>query len=186
MPPTPETDDSNKAGTGAPSAATTQTPPTQEPPITPESVQVPDGYKLVKEEDFNNVITQRQKNANKASEAMKLAQENAAVVDAFLQRNAVSEFLATEDAKEQYPDVTLDDILEGNPQNDEQIVKIAKAKQERFSKMINQRLANVQVAKPPVISAADRDTQLKELSGPNKPKNAFQRGLQLIRAQVKH
>lgn len=170
MPPTNETDSQNPGATGADDAAATN--PTGSETVTPETAQLPAGYELIRTEDKKNLVSQRDK-ANNASS------ENDAALVGLLQKDAIRDALGSPEFKENYPDVTFEELLELDPANPEQIEELAKARQARYEKVIQDNLKKVQTASTPEITQADKDTQLKELAGPNKPKNAFQKALQL-------
>lgn len=163
------------AASTPPAAAT---PPSSEPAVTPDKVDVPQGYRLMKEEDVNKLISQRDKANNGSS-------EDTALLNALLQKDAIRDAVNSDDFKEKYPDVTADDLLNASPTSDDEIIEVAKKTQARFEKIKQDHIAKVQSnTSAPTISPEDRDNQLKELKGANKPANAFQKGLQLMRAKV--
>lgn len=153
------------------------TPPSSEPAVTPDTAQVPDGFELIRTEDKNKIIAARDKANNGNS-------ETETVVNALLQKDAVRDAVATPEFKEKYPDVSMDELLEANPTSDEEIEEIAKAKQARYETVKQNHLKKVQVATAPEMSAADKDTKLKELQKPSGT-SRFQQALKLTRMRVK-
>lgn len=153
------------------------TPPSSDPVVTPENVQLPDGFELIRTEDKNKIISARDKANNGNSELE-------TVVSSMLQKDAIKDAVGSADFKANYPDVTLDELLEADPEDTEQIFAIAKAKQERYETVKQNHLKNVQVATAPTISKADKETQLKELKKPSL-RSRFQDGLKIQRARVK-
>lgn len=160
--------------TGTPPVAT---PPSSEPVVTPKTADVPEGYELIRTEDKNNLISQRDK--AKAGDP-----ETNAVVNALLQKDAIRDTMATPEFQEKYPDVTQSELLEANPMTDDEIIEIAEAKQKRYEEVKQAALRKVQVADAPTITQADKDTQLKELAKPAKT-SRFQQAIKLARTQVK-
>lgn len=172
----------NQPGTGG-------TPDNQEPAATPaqnkkptatvdpSKIDLPEGYELIKTEDKRNLISARDR-ANNAED------ENSQVLNALIQKDAVRDALADPDFQEKYPDVTEAEILEANPMSDEDIVKIAEAKQKRYDKVKLDHVKKVQRATAPEISAADRDEKLKQLKKPA-TRSRFAQALQLKRLKVK-
>lgn len=188
MPPKNETDGNGAAGTGGTPPATQE--PQTPPAATPEAASIPAGMKLIKEEDYNNLISQRDKANNGAKTAEQLAAEaearaadTDALVNGMLQREAVRDFLATSDAKEKYPDVTEAELLEANPTSDEQIEKFAEARQQRYEQVKQAAIKKAQRVEAPTISTQDRNQQLADLKK-NKPRGAFQQALRLTRMQT--
>lgn len=185
---TNQTPPSNPAG--APGG--NQTPPAVNQQPQGNGAATDDEKVTLLKKDFDALLKQRDTNGrekgtaeNRAADAEERAAQNEALVNSLVVKDAVRDAIATVEFKEKYPDVSEQDLLEAHPRSDEEILKIAERMQQRYDKVKLDHAAKVQVAKPPTMSAADRDTQLKALSGPNKPKNAFQKGLQLIRTQVK-
>lgn len=153
--------------------------PNEQPAATvnPSEVPVPDGYELIKTEDKRNLISARDKANNSSS-------ETDAVVNALLQKDAVRDAMADSDFKEKYPDVTEAEILEANPTSDEQIIEIAKRKQERYDKVKLDHVKKVQSrTSAPEISAADRDEKLKQLKKPSN-RSRFADALRLKRTPL--
>lgn len=181
MPPTSEPDGNGAAGTGDgknPPAATQE--PKTPPAATPETAQVPEGFELIRTEDKNKLISQR----DKAKNEPKSDPQTQAVLSALMQKDAVREAMATSEFKEKYPDVTQAAILRLDPADEEDIEKIAGELQADYEKVKQAALKKVQVATAPTISAADRDTKLAELAKPAKT-SRFQEALKLARTQVK-
>lgn len=174
----PQTDAKAPAGTGGEQPAATQKPNGQAPAtVDPSKIELPEGYELIKTEDKKNLVSQRDKANNDTS-------ENSVVLNALLQKDAVRDAIAKPEFKEKFPNVTEDDLLEANPTSDEEILQIAEAKQQRYAKVINDHLANVQVADTPTISPQDKDAKLKDLASPS-TKSRFAQALQVMRTPTK-
>lgn len=153
------------------------TPPSSEPVATPPEQKVPEGFELIRTEDKNKLISQRDKANNGNS-------ETETVVNALLQKDAVRDAVASPEFKENYPDVTMQELLDANPTSDEEIEAFAKAKQARYEEVKQTALKNVQRAEAPTLTQADKDTKLTELAQPAK-RSRFQDALKLARTQVK-
>lgn len=180
MPPTNEPAGNGAAGTGqAP-----QTPPaTQEPKTppaaTPETANIPEGYELIRTEDKNKIISQRDK--AKSGQADPQTQ---AALSVLMQKDAVREAMASPDFKEKYPDVTQAALLKMDPSDEEEILKLAGELQADYERVKQNALKNVQVANAPTISPQDLETQLNDLKKPART-SRFGEALKLSRMQVK-
>lgn len=183
MPELNEPDANGAAGTGANPPATQQ--PQTPAAVTPDSMQAPEGYVLLKDEDHKNLVSQRDKANNNNSNLQETVEDLQLNQALAAQESAVTKAVGATDFKEKYPDVTAEDILSGNPVNSEEIEEIAKKQQARFEQVAQAHLKRVQVADVPEITQSDRDAKLKELSGPNKPKNAFGQAIRLQMAKIK-
>ena len=166
----------------APPAPTPAVPPapgaTPQPSETPVTPPVDNDEKItLSKKDYNNLISARDKANNNNS-------DTESVLSALLQKDAVRDAMATGDFKSQYPDVTEADLLAANPLNEEQIVEVAKTMQARFEKIRQDAIKNIEIARPPEITIADRDAKLKELKT-SKPANAFAQALRLKSMQVR-
>ena len=172
MPPTNEPDGNGSAGTGEKNSSATQTP--QNPPaVTPDTFQPPEGFELIRTEDKKNLVSQRDRANNGNS-------ESDALLGALYQKDAIRDTVSNPKFKEDYPDVTMEDLLDANPSSDEEILAVAKLKQERFETIRQNALKNVQrVDGPPTISPEEKAEELKKLAGPQRPKNAFARALKI-------
>lgn len=180
MPTSNEPAGNGAAGTGS----EPQTPPaTQEPQTppsaTPQTANIPEGMELIRTEDKNNLISQRDKAKNAQADP-----NQQAALSALMQKDAVRDAVATDDFKSKYPDVTMAAILKLDPTDEEEIEAIAKDLQADYERVKQAALKNVQVATAPTISAQDRDTKLAELRKPAK-QSRFQDALKLARTQVK-
>lgn len=168
-------------GTGANPAAATPTNSNDPAPATvdPKNVQVPEGFELIKTDDKNALISARDKsnNSNKEFEANQ---------SYLLRKDAVASAVADPEFKEKFPDVNAEDLMQAMPNNEEEIVEAAESMQKRFEIVRQNTLANIEVAEPPTISAEDYTKKMENLSGPNKPQNAFQQGIRLLRTKVKN
>ena len=174
MPPTNEPAAPAPAEPATPVAAT---PPQSAPAVTPDKVQLPDGFELIRTEDKKAIISQRDK-ANSGN------QQTDAVLSALMQKDAIRDARATPEFQEKYPDVTEADLIAANPEDVEEIEKVAAATQARFEKIKQAALEKVQVAGPPTITQADQSTKLGELKKPSKT-SRFQEALRIKRMQVK-
>lgn len=180
MPNNNEPDGNGAAGTGdgnTPPAAT-QT-PTTPPAATPATAEVPEGFELIRTEDKNKLISQRDKAKNGQADP-----QQQAALSALMQKDAVRDAVATDDFKSKYPDVTMAAILKLDPTDEEEIEAIAKDLQADYERVKQAALKNVQVATAPTISAQDRDAKLADLKKPAKT-SRFQDALKLARTQVK-
>ena len=172
------------AGTEGESSTTTTPPATQTPPSAPAAIdpskpQVPEGFELIRTEDKNNLISQRDKAKNNGS-------QDSALLNALVQKDAVRDAMSTTEFKDKYPDVTESDIMDANPMSDEEIEAVAKNRQERFESVKQAHIRKIQGnTTAPTLSPEDKQKQLDDLSKPGRPANAFQRGLQLMRAVTK-
>lgn len=162
--------------TGTPPVAT---PPQSDPVATPPEPQIPEGMELIRTEDKNKLISQRDKAKSQQSDP-----QTQAVLSALMQKDAVREAIATDDFKSQYPDVTAAAILKMDPSSDEEIIEIAKELQADYERVKQAALKKAQVATAPTISAQDRDTKLAEMAKPSRT-SRFQEALKLSRTQVK-
>lgn len=170
MPQTNEPDGNGAAGTDGQAPAATQTPPTP-PAVTPETGNVPEGYELIRTEDKNNLVSQRDKANNSNS-------ETDTILTGLLQERAVEKAVLTDEFKEKYPDVTAEDVLDADPADQDDILAIAEKKQKRYEAIKQNALKNAtKIDAPPEISPEEKSQELKKLAGPNKPKNAFQRAI---------
>lgn len=180
MPPTNEPDDKGAAGTGA----APQTPPaTQQPQApsaaTPQLPQLPEGYEAIRTEDKNKLISQRDKAKSGAD------QETQGIVNALVQKDAVRDAMADPKFKENYPDVSFQELLDANPMSDDDITEIAKTRQARYEEVKQAHVSKVQRAETPTISAADKAAREAELRKPAK-KSRFQDAVKLALTQVKN
>lgn len=160
-----------ETGGGAPVAPPAATPPEKQPAATPPAGGDDEKITLSKK-DYNNLISQRDKanNSNGESEA---------ILSHLMLKDAVGDAIQNPEFKKNYPDVTAADLIKSNPANEDEIEANAKDLQARFETIRQDALAKVEVAREPEMTAADRDAKLKELKGPNKPKNAFAQALRL-------
>lgn len=142
--------------------------------------------------DYDALIKQRDANGRKAGDAQSLAEkaaqraeQNDALVNALVQKDAIRDAMRTDEFKEKFPDVTEDELLEANPMSDEEILDIAKRKQERYEKVKLDHVKKVQAkTSAPTISAQDRATKQAELKKPAN-KSRFQQALDLARMPTK-
>lgn len=153
------------------------TPPTGEPAVTPESIELPEGYELIRTEDKNNIIAARDK-ANAGNSDMET------VVSGIMQDNAIRDAVASDEFKKNYPDVSKEDLTKANPESVEQIEEVAKELQARYETIKQNHLKSVQVAGQPEITAADRKTQLEALRKPSN-KSRFGQAFRLMSMRTK-
>jgi len=144
---TPPAPDPKGAGNGNPDNAPGGTQP--EPPA---------GYKLVKEEDLNNLISQRDKNFDKSRQAGDQNDDLVATVADLQKQNFVGRWL--KDNGDKYKDVTEEDLMAADTPDD--VEAIAKRVQGRVDKIRQDALASVQKVDGPELSPEDRAAQLKD------------------------
>lgn len=144
--------------------------------VDPNQFQVPEGYKLIKEEDHKKVVSSRDKSNNDLKEVRGQVFE-------LQQKEAIRTAMASSEFKEKYPDVSFDDIVAGFPQSDEEIESIAKAMQERFEKVKLDHVQKVQRVVTPTISAEDKESKLEELKKPGR-QSRFLDALKINRMKV--
>lgn len=120
--------------------------------------QVPAGYKLVKEEDLNNLISQRDSNFDKSRQTEDQNGDLVATVADLQKQNYISRWL--KDNGKNYADVTEEDLMGAD--TPDEIEAIAKRVQGRVDKIRQDALASVQTVDSPKLSAEDRAAKLKE------------------------
>lgn len=178
MPPTNEPAAPASPGTPEPVAPAVTPDKNDEPAVTPKTAKIPEGYQLIKDEDVNKL-------KSKADKAPQADPESQGVLNALLQKDAIRDAMAAADFKENYPDVSFQELLDANPMSDQEIVDIAKKRQAKYEEIRQKTLKQVQVATTPTISQADKETQLADLAKPAK-RSRFQEALRLTRTQVKN
>lgn len=169
--------------TATPPVEPTGTPPVATPPkselvATPPTTDIPDGMELIRTEDKNKLISQRDKAKSGQSDP-----QTTAVLSALMQKDAVREAMADEDFKSKYPDVTQSALLRMDPMDEDDIVAKAAELQADYERVKQTALKKVQVATAPTISASDRDAKMKELATPAR-RSRFQEALKTARMQV--
>lgn len=156
----------------------TAIPPTSTPVATDDTNQliVPDGYKLIKDEDYKNLVSSRDRANNEFKEVE-------AVTNNLARKDAIRDAIADPEFKSKYPDVSFEDILEGFPSSDDEIIQIAEAKQKRFEQIKLDHVKNAQRVVEPVISASDLAEQEKVLKQPSS-ESRFMQALKLRRTKT--
>lgn len=175
---------------GAPEAKTGEEP--QAPPATPpKAPAATDGEETVtlSKKDHDELIRQRdqafEKGRKAAAEAPKEGDpETQTAVFALMQKDAIRDAMAEPGFADEYPDVTMKDLLQANPASDEEIVEAATTIQARAEEIKQKYLKGVQVADAPKISQKEKDAQLQDLRKPAKS-SRFQQALNLVRTQTK-
>lgn len=170
--------DGNKKPTGTDGQAPAANQSKGKPAATvdPSKVDLPDGYELIRSEDIKRF----------KSDGDRAKEENRQIhgaLSGLLQKEAVRDAMADPEFKQKFPDVSQDDLLEADPGSEEEIMKIAEAKQTRYEKIKLDHVKKVQVAEAPTIAASDKDQQMKELSKPS-GKSRFQQALKLTRMKT--
>lgn len=165
QPATPQDDPAGTGGSdpqGTPPAAT---PTPQDDP----SGATKDGEKTItlKESDYKNLISQRDKNANEASAnsefMLTLAKERE--IDSFLEQN-----------KEKFPDVQRKDLMY---LDDPALLEEAAGQmQARLDDHAQAKLKDVQSTTAPILTPEERSAQLKKLKSSDDP-NRFEKMVEL-------
>lgn len=164
----PATPPNDPAGTGGGDPQDTPPAATQEPPKD-ESGATKDGEKTItlKESDYKNLISQRDKNANEASAnsefVLTLAKERE--IDSFLEQN-----------KEKFPDVQRKDLMYLD--DPEMLEEAAGQMQARLDDHAQAKLKDVQTTTAPILSPEERTAQLKKLKSSDDPQ-AFEKMVEL-------
>jgi len=111
-----------------------------------------DNTVTLNKEDYNNLISQRDRANNTNS-------ETDAVVNELLKKDAINSFLT--ENKDKYPDVNFDDLtLADSP---EELEKLAERQQKRIEDAVQKKLMDVQTTTAPVLSPQEKAQQLKQL-----------------------
>lgn len=146
----------NDPTTGNPAAPGTDdgnTPPAATPPANPaEPPATDDDVVTLKKEDYNNLISQRDRNHQ-------LSSESEGYVATLAKREGIDEFLT--EHKIDYPDVTRDDLM--HLEDPEALEAEAKRIQKRYEDVVQKKLLDVQRADTPVLSPEDRAAKLEQL-----------------------
>jgi hypothetical protein len=148
MPPeNPKPGDQNTPEPGTPPA----TPPQADPPVTKDDDEIVE----IKRKDLNNIISQRDRNAE-------AARQNSAS-DNFLMELAVertvNKFLT--DHKEKYPDVNTEDLM--HVDDPDQLEAEATRIQTKISQAVQQKLQSVQITETPPLTETQKTEKLAEL-----------------------
>lgn len=163
-----------------------QTPPNENPegtggqePQTPPAATQPQGQSgaatdddevvTLKKSDYNNLISTRDKNHERAS-------ATEAYVMQMAQKNDIQEYLSNPEVKSKFPDVEVDDLMDAESPDD--FEKLAGQTQARIDKAANRRLADIQQVGAPTISPDEKSAQLKKLKS-NPGSQSFQKMLEL-------
>lgn len=164
----PTTAPNDPAGTGGTDVpAATQTPP-QDPSAATEEKTV-----TLKESDYKNLISQRDKANNDRS-----------ATDAYVMQLAKKEEISDwhKEHASEFPDVTIDDLMAA--ESEDELPKIAARTQRRIEDAVQAKILSTQRASAPTISPEDRAAKLKALQGPDAPADAFEQfvGLQMTQS----
>ena len=144
------------------------TPPAATPPAK-DSGAATEGDKTVtlKESDYKNLVSQRDRNANEATAnqefMLTLAKERE--IDSFLEKN-----------KEKYPDVTRADLMYLD--DPDALEEAATAMQRRLEDHVQAKLLDVEKTNAPILSPEERKERLKKLKGSGDPQ-AFEKMVDL-------
>lgn len=155
----PTTDENQPVVTGGEQPAATQ--PNGDSPATDDNAVT------LNRQDYNNLIAQRDRANNTNSETDE-------IVNDLLKEREIKNFL--ESNKDQFPDVTYDDLMiAASP---EELEQVAKARQKRYEDVVQKKLMDVQKTTAPVLSPQERAAQLKKLSD-NPDDSSFEKMLEL-------
>lgn len=155
----PTTDGNQPVETGGEQPAATQ--PKSDPPATDDNVVT------LKQEDYNNLIAQRDRANNINSDTDE-------IVNDLLKEREIKKFL--ESNQDQFPDVTYDDLMiAATP---DELEEVAKTRQKRYEDVVQKKLMDVQKTTAPVLSPQERAAQLKKLRD-NPDDSSFEKMLDL-------
>lgn len=162
-PKTPPADPA-KTGDDAPQG----TPPAATPPEKGQGAATEgDDTITLKKEDYKNLVSQRDRNANEANAnqefMLTLAKERE--IDSFLKEN-----------KEKFPDVTRQDLMYLD--DPDALEDAAVAMQRRLEDHVQAKLLDVQKTSAPILSPEERSQRLKKLKNSGDPQ-AFEKMVDL-------
>jgi hypothetical protein len=162
----------DQAGTGDGN----QTPPaaTQTPPNDQAGASGDDEFVKLKKSDYQNLVSQRDK-----------ANNDRGATDAYIMQMAKKEEISDwlNENKSDYPDLSIDDLMVAESKDD--LPALAKRTQRRIEDAVQAKLKTVQRASVPTLSPADKAAKLKELSGSNRPDDAFEQFVNLQMTPIK-
>lgn len=104
-----------------------------------------------------------------------ISRQTQSAVESLMKKDYVKEFLADPTNAQKYPDVEVEDLLIAD--DEDEVAALAEAQQQKVEKLVQKRLAKIEVAEPPTISSKDRAAKLKSLEKPQP--GAFQKFLQI-------
>lgn len=162
----PTTDGDQPAGTGGnPPAAT---PPQGQPAATDDETVT------LKKEDYNNLISQRDRANNDKGELNETVLTLAEEREERIKKEMIGDFL--EQNKEKFPDLTTDDLMAaGSP---DELEDLATKRQRRYEDVVQEKLLKVQKTTAPILSPEEKAEELKRLKQ-NPGSDSFQRALEL-------
>lgn len=141
--------------------ATASKPPAATNPKGSAGATVEDTITL-KKEDYQNLISQRDRANNLSSESDEYVQNLA-------KKESIGDFL--KENAEKYPDVTTDDLLVAT--SPEELEKLAISRQSRVDEIVQKKLLDVQVSNAPVLSPEERAEKIRQLKA-NPSSGSFQ------------
>jgi hypothetical protein len=160
----PKTPPTDPAGTGTPPpAAAPATQPPKDPAGATEEKTV-----TLKESDYKNLVSQRDKNANRAEATEAWVMEQAKKQD-------VSAWLKTNKAK--YADVSVSDLMAA--ESEDELPALAEKMQARIDKATQKKLLEIQNATAPSLTPEQKAEKLAKLKGNNAPSDAFEQMVDL-------
>ncbi len=125
--------------------------------VTPDNVQLPDGYELIKLEDKNELVLQGDKNFSNIKE---LEDQVVDLTETITRDKFVSKFL--KENKEKYPDVEADDLESAT--SEEEVKAFAKDRQSIYEKAEQRALENLKnVPQQPQMSEDERTKKAQSL-----------------------
>jgi uncharacterized protein with WD repeat len=157
----------NPAGTDAGTTPAAATPPAGGAGATNDNSQVPEGMRLISEQDYKNLQSARDR-ANNAAAA------NQDFVNELAKERTLDSFLS--DNQEKFPDVKREDLM--HLEDPEQVEAEADRIQKRLSAHAKEVVKNVQKVGPTTISPKDKAEQLKAIKA-NPGKDGFERAVKL-------
>ena len=126
----------------------------------------------LKKSDYNNLVSQRDSNHNRAAATEQYVMEMA-------QKEDIKGFLSDPANAGKFPDVEVEDLMDATSPED--FEKLAGQTQARIDKAANRRLADIQKVEAPALSPDEKAAQLKKLKAQPGSKS-FQKMLELEQA----
>ena len=145
------------------------TPPATPPANNPVPPATDDEIITLKKSDYNNLISQRDRN-------FQSNHESEAYVATLAKREGIDNFLS--EHKEDFPDVTRDDLMHLDDPDD--LEAEAKRVQRRLEDAVQKKLKDVQVVGEPVLSPEDKAAKLEALKK-NPGSSSFSQMIELQR-----
>jgi hypothetical protein len=128
------------------------TPPAATPPATPTPSATDDDVITLKKDDYNKLISQRDRNHQ-------ISTESEGYVATLAKREGIDDFLT--ERKTDFPDVVRDDLM--HLDDPDALEAEAKRIQRRYEDVVQKKLKDVQVVDTPVLSPEDRAAELERL-----------------------